>query len=99
MVAGMIGFMAMADDLRSVPARTTRVQRQRQSAAKPVTAARFFAPLTDADVARVSALPAQAQAEELLERAIGHDTHALELFDRQVESWIGQIRMSDRCGN
>ena len=38
----------------------------------------------------------QAQAEELLERAIGHDTRALELFDQQVEGWRSHIRMTDR---
>src|SRR5467141_1006098 len=95
MVAGMIGFMAWR--MTSFSSRTNNSRTAAAaSAAKPVTRRVFFAPLTDADVARVSALPAQAQAEELLERAIGHDTHALELFDRQVESWIGQIRMSDR---
>jgi len=47
-------------------------------------------------VERIHTLPAQAQAEELLERVIGHHTRALELFDRQVESWTGQIRMTDR---
>jgi len=44
----------------------------------------------------VLALPAQEQAEELLERAIGHDQRALELFERNVEGWIGQIRLTDR---
>jgi hypothetical protein len=53
------------------------------------------APMTDADAERVLALPAQGQAEELLERAIGHDQRALELFDRQVESWVGHIHLTD----
>jgi hypothetical protein len=52
--------------------------------------------MTDADVERVLALPAQDQAEELLERAIGHDERALELFDQHVEGWIGHLHMSDR---
>ena len=52
--------------------------------------------MTDADVERVGALPAQEQAEELLERAIGYDERALELFDQQVEGWTGHIRMTDR---
>jgi len=52
--------------------------------------------MTDADVERVLALPAQDQAEELLERAIGRDERALELFNQHVEGWIGHIRMSDR---
>ena len=62
----------------------------------PVSRRVFSASLTDADVQRVRALPAQDQAEELLERAIGHDERALKLFDQQVESWIGHIRLTDR---
>ena len=53
------------------------------------------AKMTDADAERVLALPAQEQAEELLERAIGHDQRALELFEQQVESWVGHIRLTD----
>jgi hypothetical protein len=56
----------------------------------------FSAPLTDADVERVLALPAQEQAEELLERAIAHDERALALFDQHVEDWVGHIRLTDR---
>jgi len=62
----------------------------------PVSRRVFSAPMADADVERVLALPAQDQAEELLERAIGHDGRALELFEQHVEGWTGHIRMSDR---
>src|SRR5882724_1993350 len=62
----------------------------------PVSRRVFSAPMTDADVERVLALPPQDQAEELLERAIGRDERALELFDQHVEGCIGHIRMSDR---
>lgn len=62
----------------------------------PVAPRVFSGPLTDADVARVLALPAQVQAEELFERAIGHDMRALELFNQQVEGWTGHIHQSDR---
>ena len=51
--------------------------------------------MTDADRERVLALPAQGQAEELLERAIGHDQRALDLFEQNVEEWIGHIRLTD----
>jgi hypothetical protein len=51
--------------------------------------------MTDADVERVLALPAQDQAEALLERAIGHDQRALDLFEQQVEDWVGHIRLTD----
>lgn len=53
------------------------------------------APMTDADAERVLSSPAQAQAEELLERAIGHDQRALDLFEQQVEGWVGHIRLTD----
>jgi len=94
MVAGMFGFMAWR-----MTSLTSRTKSSRTAAAAPVklVARRVFSvPLTDADVERVRALPAQAQAEELLERAIGHDARALELFDQLVDGWRGHIRMSDR---
>jgi hypothetical protein len=53
------------------------------------------AKMTDADAERVLVLPPQEQAEELLERAIGHDPRALELFEQQVESWVGHINLTD----
>lgn len=68
------------------------------SAKSRSTFAKRSAPLgmmTDADAARIVALPAQDQAEELLERAIGHDPKALELFDQNVENWVGHIRLTD----
>jgi hypothetical protein len=77
----------------------SRVSGSRTAAAsrpKSVLRRVFSGPMTDSDVERVLALPAQDQAEELLERAIGHDERALELFDRHVEGWIGHIRRSDR---
>jgi len=91
---GLFGFMAWR--MFSAGSRASSSRAAAASAAKPVTRRVFSAPLTDTDVERVRAMPAQAQAEELLERAIGHDPRALELFDRQIESWIGHIRMSDR---
>jgi hypothetical protein len=62
----------------------------------PVAPRVFSESMTDADVERVLALPAQEQAEELLERAIAHDGRALELFDQHVEDWVGHIRLTDR---
>jgi len=93
MVTGMIGFMAWRISPFSVHRNNSPTAAA--APAKP-TARRIFAPLTDADVGRVRAMPAQAQAEELLERAIGHDPGALDLFDQQVGGWIGHIQMSDR---
>ncbi len=79
---------------RNSPANNARAAAAARSKAAPVRRT-FAAPMTDADAERVLALPAQAQAEELLERAIGHDQRALELFEQQVESWVGHINLSD----
>ena len=94
MVLGMFGFMAWR--MSSFPSRTSKSRTAAAAPVKPVPRRVFSAPLTDADEERVRALPAQAQAEELLERTIGHDMRALELFDQQAESWSGHIRMTDR---
>jgi hypothetical protein len=94
MVAAMMGFMVWR-----MTSFTSRAKNSRTAAAasvKPVARRIFSEPLTDADIERLRALSPQAQAEELLERAIGHDTRALELFDQQVETWRGHIRMTDR---
>jgi HEAT repeat protein len=51
--------------------------------------------MTDRDAQRLLALPAQQQAEEMLERALGHDQRSLDLFEQQVDSWVGHIRLTD----
>jgi hypothetical protein len=79
---------------RSVRANSSRATTKAR--AKPVAPRVFSGPMTDADVERILALPPQTQAEELFERLIGHDARAQEVFDQQVESWIGKIRQSDR---
>lgn len=94
MVVAMFGWVFWR-----TPTGASRVSGSRASTAsrpKPVSPRVFSASMTDADVERVLALPAQDQAEELLERAIGHDERALELFDQHIEGWIGHIRKSDR---
>lgn len=58
-----------------------------------------FAPskiTSEADAERILALPAQAQAEELLQLAIQHDPKALQLFEENVQEWVGHIRLTDR---
>lgn len=57
-----------------------------------------YAPLMEADIARIAGMPIQAQAEELLERAIGHDARALQLFEEKIGSpdWLGKIQLTDR---
>jgi tetratricopeptide (TPR) repeat protein len=51
--------------------------------------------MTELDAERLLALPAQQQAEEMLERAIGHDQRSLDLFEQQVDSWVGHIRLTE----
>jgi hypothetical protein len=52
--------------------------------------------MTDADAERVLALPMQDQADELLERAIGHDPKALELLEEHAHAWTARLQHSDR---
>jgi hypothetical protein len=95
MVVAMMGFMfwrMTSFAPRAINARTAAAS----PAAKPNLRRVFPTPLTDADVERVRAIPLQGQAEELLDRAIGHDTRALEVFDQQLGSWVGHLRMTDR---
>lgn len=96
-VAGMFAWQGWRfANLKSV-AGAAHANRAGSARAAAVPAPRHFAkPMTGADAERVLALPAQDQAEELLERAIGHDQRALDLFEQQVESWVGHIGMTDR---
>jgi len=92
-VTAMMGFMVwrMTSFSSRKNSRTTAA-----ASPKPVERRVFSGPMTDADVERVLALAAQAQAEELLERAIGHDLRALEVFEQNVREWRGHINMTDR---
>jgi HEAT repeat protein len=99
---GMFAWQAWRFSTFKASASASRANRARANAARLPVSANVVPPrhvaaarMTDADAERVLALPAQEQAEELLERAIGHDERARELFDRQVESWVGHIRLTD----
>src|SRR6266478_389698 len=94
-MSAMIGFLAWRMISFTPRANSSRAAAAARTA-KTISPRVFAAPLTDADVDRLHGLPAQVQAEELLERAIGHDLRALELFDQQLESWVGHIGTSDR---
>jgi hypothetical protein len=102
MVAGMFvwqgwrfsTFKAAASAARANKARTNG---QRVAVTANVVPPRRAVPagMTDADAESVLALHPQEQAEELLERAIGHDQRARELFEQHVESYVGHIRLTD----
>jgi HEAT repeats len=85
-------FKSMANSRANAP---RPAKPARAAVAAPVTHG-AVSPMTDADVEHVLALAPQAQAEELLERVIAHDLRALELFDRQVETWVSHIRVTPR---
>jgi len=91
--AAMMGFVAWR-----MTSFTSRAKNSRASGAavQPVPRRVFSGPLTDAVVERLGSSPAQAQAEELLERAIGHDTRALKVFDHLQEGWVGHLSTTDR---
>jgi hypothetical protein len=46
-----------------------------------------YSPLTDEDVQHLQSIPEQAQAEQLLDRAIQHDARALDLLDQNIGGW------------
>jgi HEAT repeats len=73
--------------------RTTRRVAQTTS---PFQAVNYSSTLTDNDVRRLQGMTEQAQAEELLERSIRHDTRALDMFEQNIGIWLGDIKLSER---
>jgi hypothetical protein len=69
----------------------SRPRREAAAATQPIPKT----PMTDADVSRLSTLPIQQQAEELLERSINHDERALEMFESNIEAWTSEVRLTD----
>jgi HEAT repeats len=55
-----------------------------------------YSALTDTEVQRLQGMPEQVQAEELLERAIRHDSRALGLFEQNIGIWLGDIKLTER---
>jgi len=51
-----------------------------------------YSPLSDSDVEHLQTLPEQAQAEELLGRAIQHDSRALDVFEQNIGVWHNLAR-------
>jgi hypothetical protein len=94
-VLAWIGFMTyhFNSAMRGVPKRpaTNRSQSAPRSRTKPVK----YVPLNDSEVQRLQLLPEQAQAEELLDRAIQHDEKARDLFEQNITVWVGDIKLTD----
>jgi HEAT repeats len=96
-IAVLCGLLAFGFFTRSsVNNRPSRVRNSprvsSRSAVQPVS----YSPLTDTDVQRLQSMPEQARAEELLERAIGHDSRALDLFEENIGIWLGDIKLTER---
>ncbi|HMD09491.1 MAG TPA: HEAT repeat domain-containing protein [Candidatus Acidoferrum sp.] len=101
-VAGMFAWQGWRFSTFKAAASAARANKERANGSRLPAMAKAVPPrrtsaanMTDADAERVLALPSQDQAEELLERAIGHDQRALDLFEQQVEDWVGHIRLTD----
>jgi hypothetical protein len=94
-LCAMMGFALFVRNSRTNgPARPHAARRvpQGKSPVQPVS----YSALTDTDVQRLQGMTEQAQAEELLERAIRHDNRALELFEQNIGIWLGDIKLTER---
>jgi hypothetical protein len=84
---GFVGYHIFSRGHRQ----SNRVAKGSVSAKRPLRQA-AYSPLTNMDVQRLQALPEQAQAEELLERAIQHDPRALDWFEQKVDTYRNLTR-------
>ena len=57
------------------------------------------AKLSDHEIEEITALPAQQQAERLLERAVNHYEGALELIGKSADSWYGQLELQGQLSS
>ena len=76
----------------SLPAAAHKPQHQPLATSIPASPAK----LSDHEIEELATLRPQQQAERLVERAINHYSGALELIDRYVESWYGQLDLQGR---
>jgi hypothetical protein len=84
---GFVGYRFVSRDYGK-PTRVSRVPARTKSSPRQVA----HSPVTDVnqqhlDLQHLQTLPEQAQAEELLDRAIRHDTRALDLFEQNIGVW------------
>src|SRR5208337_2812095 len=79
---GFVSYRFLARDYGK-PTRIAKVRAPAKRSMQQVA----YSPLTDADVQSLQTLPEQAQAEELLDRAIQHDPRALDLFEEKIGAW------------
>jgi len=90
----IFGFVMRSSFMKKGASRP-RATRRITTAKSPVQPVNY-SPLTDSDVQRLEAMPEQAQAEELLEHAIRHDSRALDLFEQNIGIWLGGIKLTEQ---
>ena len=57
------------------------------------------AKLSDHEIEEIAAMPAQQQAERLLERAVNHYEGAQELLGKNVAAWYGQLELQGQLSS
>jgi HEAT repeat protein len=57
------------------------------------------AKLSDHEIEEIAAMPAQQQAERLLERAVNHYDGAPELIGKNVDGWYGQLELQGQLSS
>ena len=72
-----------------------RMQLQQQSEPQSASPAK----LSDHEIEEITGLPAQQQAERLLERAINHYDGALDLIGKSVDNWFGQLELQGQLSS
>src|SRR5882762_3499768 len=55
--------------------------------------------LSDHEIEEIANLPAQQQAERLLERAVNHYDGALDLIGKSVDRWFGQLELQGQLAS
>jgi hypothetical protein len=55
--------------------------------------------LSDHEIEEIANLPAQQQAERMLERAINHYDGALDLIGKSVDKWFGQLELQGQLAS
>ncbi len=84
---GFVSYRFFSRDYRK-PIRVSKISISPKSSLQPAA----HSPLTDVDMQNLRTLPEQAQAEELLDRAIRHDAGALDVFEQNIGAWHGLTR-------
>ena len=79
---GFVGYRFFSRDYGQA-SRVSKIRAPTKSSLQQVA----YSPLTDMDLQHLQTLPKQAQAEELMDRAIRHDPRALELFEQNIGVW------------